>query len=424
MPKIELPVSTARLSLLVTMSARVAAVVFSAATAALVGTFGGQTLLGYYSLVRVLLAIFVLLTSFGTFNAYPYLIRRCSYEPNQVLGTGMSITMIMGLAQVVLWLILTPATVFVFLKEFAEYQVILVGLAAPFYVLHLHLVHFLRSVKKVGLANLAFVSTELTLLVLIAVFAARSSLTNETVVMAVVIAWIAVAAAYLFVVSQSGFSIRPQMNRELVVRTLRYGIKTQASGVFQFLNYRIDQLIIGAFLGATDLGLYSVASKSAELFRFFSRSVSFAVEPILAGHRYEDALVFVRRNRLKIFAANLMFMTFGLFLVPAVLPLVFGDWAVAATPYFYILSIGLIVGGSNGLMGAYNKAIGEPERNTRVMLAGLLAASALNLALVPAIGISGAAWASVFAQVSVTAYFWAQFRWAGIKVSEIPGGPS
>jgi O-antigen/teichoic acid export membrane protein len=312
----------------------------------------------------------------------------------------------------------------VFLKEFEQYQVILVGLAAPFYALHLHIVHFLRSVKKVGLANLAFVSTELALFVLTAVFAAKTSLTNETVVIAVVIAWISVSAAYLLVLSQSGYSIRPKVNRQLIVRNLRYGIKTQASGVFQFLNYRIDQLIIGAFLGATDLGLYSVASKSAELFRFFSRSVSFTVEPILAGHQYENAHIFVRKNRWKIFSANLMFMTFGLLLVPAVLPLVFGDWAVAATPYFYILSIGLIVGGSNGLMGAYNKAIGEPERNTRVMLAGLLAASALNLVLVPAIGISGAAWASVFAQVSVTAYFWAQFRWAGVKVSEIAGRSS
>jgi O-antigen/teichoic acid export membrane protein len=419
MLKSGLPVSTAKLSLMVTMSARVAAVVFGAASAALVGTFGGQTLLGYYSLIRVILAIFVLLTSFGTTNAYPYLIRRCSYEPNRVLANSAVLTFVIGAAQLALWLLLVPIITRIFLKEFEVYQVLIVGLSAPFQLLHLHIVHFLRSVDKVGLANLAFVSMELAILVLIALFAARFEISNETIVAAIVLACLFVPVIYLFVLLRSGYSIRPKMDRRLAATSLRYGIKTQASGLFQVLNYRIDQLIIGGFLGATDLGLYAVASKSAELFRFFSRSVSFAVEPVLASHTYKDAYVFVRRNRWKIFAANLLFMIFGLFLIPAVLPLVFGAWSASATPYFFILSIGLIVGGSNGLMGAYNKAIGEPERNTRVVLVGLCSALGLNLTLVPLMGISGAAWASVFAQLSITVYFWTQFRRTSDKINNV-----
>jgi len=410
MPGTRFRISPTKATLLVTASTKVAAVVFSAGSAALVASLGGQTQLGYFSLFRVILAIFVLMTGFGISDAYPYLIRRISHDAELVLRSGACAFLLIAFVQLGLWSALAFSIQSIFLRDIDINLVLLLGIAAPFQVVHLHLVNFFRSVEKVRLANLVFVSTEVLLFFTIAVFAANAGVTHRSIIIAIVFSWAAVAITYLVVLWRLGYSFLPKADWDIIAESFRYGVKAQASNAFQVLNYRIDQLMVGGFLGAADLGLYAVASKSAELFRFFSRSISFAIEPILAGQRFQDSYSYVRKYRSRVFATNCVLMVIGLLVIPLILPIVFGEWSSSAVPYFYVLSLGLILGGSNGLVGAYNKSVGRPERNARVAMHGLFVAATLNATLVPTLGIVGAAWASVITQAFVTVFFWWQFR--------------
>jgi len=157
MPGTRFRISPTKATLLVTASTKVAAVVFSAGSAALVASLGGQTQLGYFSLFRVILAIFVLMTGFGISDAYPYLIRRISHDAELVLRSGACAFLLIAFVQLGLWSALAFSIQGIFLRDIDINLVLLLGIAAPFQVVRLHLVNFFRSVEKVRLANLVFV---------------------------------------------------------------------------------------------------------------------------------------------------------------------------------------------------------------------------------------------------------------------------
>ena len=47
--------------------------------------------------------------------------------------------------------------------------------------------------------------------------------------------------------------------RRLARRALRFGLQSWGANLLQQINYRFDVLILGAFAGASDVGVYSVA---------------------------------------------------------------------------------------------------------------------------------------------------------------------
>ena len=401
--------SGGRLSLLVTMASKFGIAVMGGVSAAVVATVSGQKALGYFALVRIVPAIFVLLTEFGISNSYPFMIKRAANDAKCVYRSGVFCILIIFVIQICAWGMASPALNRIFFEDFTVGTVVIIGAIAPLQVIHLHATNLLRAVDRVRDANAILFLNEFLLAIFLTYLAIVSRMSNETILASVIFASLIVAIGSVVWLWRAGYKFIPSYNKSILKNSVRYGVKSQVGNAFQVLNYRLDQLLIGGFIGAADLGLYAVASKAAELFKVFSKSIVFVLEPLLAGTEVSESRRVVERNYINVFSINFGFMLFGVFIVPLVIPFFFGDWSESSILPFYILALGVVVGGGNGLIGAYNFSIGEPELNTKVIAIGLATAIISNIGLVPLFGVMGAAWASVITQCVVTVSFGIQF---------------
>lgn len=402
--------SSVRAQVVLTMISKGGAAGLGALAAALIGSVGGAKILGYYALARVIPAIFVLLTELGISNSYPYLVKRRGHSAQTVYSSGIFSAMVIAFLQLLAWFFLSDLIRVNFFADLHYRDVLLIGILAPFQVLLLHATNLQRSIGKIKGANLVFVALELLIVLFALLLVVLDEFNIAHLVVGVVIAHAVVAVAAAWSLSIIGFRFRPLFNRELLSESLRYGIRAQVGNAFQVLNYRLDQLIVGGLLGAEALGPYVIASKAAELFKFFGTSIVFVMEPILAGDSVERAALLVRKNARRVLLVNGAIVGVGVLTVPLVMPIFFGEWATAAAWPFLIISVGMLVSGANGLFGAYNFAIGRPELNTRVIAVGLAVTVSANILLVPWLGVIGAAIAAALMQIVVTVGFRLQFR--------------
>jgi O-antigen/teichoic acid export membrane protein len=172
--------------------------------------------------------------------------------------------------------------------------------------------------------------------------------------------------------------------------------------VFSFLNFRADTYLLQAILlsSAYPLGLYSLATRMAEVVLYVPDSLATVFLPKVAGSSAEDAETMLGRvSRLSILSTIL----FALLLIPAAFALVYlvlpaySPCLVA----FLVLLPGAVSLSLAKVMASYLAGRGRPGLVSFSTMLALILNVACNLVLIPAYGIAGAATASL---ISYTAH--------------------
>jgi len=184
--------------------------------------------------------------------------------------------------------------------------------------------------------------------------------------------------------------------------SLKFGIKGYLGNVIQFLNYRLDMLLVAFFMSVTFVGYYSISVAMAEALWYFPAAVGtviFARTPGLSAEEANKSTPVICRNTLfiTILAALVLFalgkyiisLFFGSAFLPAVQPL----WILL--PGVVALSICKVL--SNEITGR-----GRPMINTVAAAVSLAVNIPLNLLLIPKMGIAGAALASTISYTATT----------------------
>lgn len=402
-------ISTVRFQVIFTMLSKGGAAGFGAVTAALIGSIGGASILGYYALVRVLPSIFVLLTELGISNSYPFLVQRLGYDSRRVYRSGVLAAIAVGIFQLLSWSALAGVIRDRFLADFAYYEVLIVGALAPLQVILLHATNLQRSIGRFKGANSVFVALEAAVILALLPALTQGHISTSYLVHGVIAAHAVIAISVVGYLSVEGYSYRPLFDWEILRRSVGFGARAQIGNAFQVLNYRIDQVMLGAMLGAEVLGPYVIAAKAAELFKFLGTSVVFVLEPVLASDSVDRAASLVKNKSSRLLIANAAIVVMGMISVPFFLRPVFGEWSTAALWPFLIISVGMIISGANGLYAAFNFSAGRPGWNTQVVILGFAVIVAGNLILVPEFGVIGAALAAAAMQAAVTIGFRARF---------------
>ena len=193
-----------------------------------------------------------------------------------------------------------------------------------------------------------------------------------------------------------------------------YGLRAQVGGVVSLLNLRFDFIVLNLLAGPAVLGVYAIASKFAELLKIPALALTYVLYPQFARDGSAKAAASARRLLRK--AALLtaggaipLFLGAG-FVIPAIYG---SDFKPAVGPA-QIIILGLAIEGAAGVMTAYLYGVGRPGLNSLAMGAGLAVTFALDFALIPRWGASGAAVASAAAYVTSTLalgwYFWRMGR--------------
>jgi O-antigen/teichoic acid export membrane protein len=189
-------------------------------------------------------------------------------------------------------------------------------------------------------------------------------------------------------------SLRP--DPALLRRLFRFGLPTMPAEVSLYLLNFIDRLIIVRTLGLAEAGLYSLAVKFAQAVNVLVRGFQLAWPPLAYSIRDDDEARRTYATVVTLFLAGCAFVVTGMWL--------FSRWIVRAlaAPEFFdsYEAIGLISTAVT-LYALYLVLVvilgrtGRTEFNFPAAIGGLVANVALNLALVPPLGIAGAGLALV-----------------------------
>jgi O-antigen/teichoic acid export membrane protein len=194
------------------------------------------------------------------------------------------------------------------------------------------------------------------------------------------------------------------VDRELLRRLMRFGLPTMPAELSLYLLNFVDRIIIVRTVGVAEAGLYSLAIKFAQGVNVLVRGFQLAWPPLAYSIRDDGEARRTYAVVVTLFTAGCAFVVTGMWLL--------SRWIVRAlaTPEFYgsYKAIGLIATAVT-LYALYMVLVvilgrtGRTEFNFPATAAALAANIALNLALVPPLGIVGAGIALVASYLVVLA---------------------
>jgi O-antigen/teichoic acid export membrane protein len=204
----------------------------------------------------------------------------------------------------------------------------------------------------------------------------------------------------LIAVHRRRLSLR--VDRALLRRMLRFGLPTMPAELSLYLLNFVDRIIIVRYVGLAEAGLYSLAVKFAQAVNVLVRGFQLAWPPLAYSIRDDDEARRAYALIVTWFVAGCAFVVAGMWL--------FARWiarALAAPEFFQSYEAVGLISAAVTLYALYMVLVvilgrtGRTEFNFPATIAALVANVALNLVLVPPLGIVGAGLALVASYVVV-----------------------
>lgn len=219
------------------------------------------------------------------------------------------------------------------------------------------------------------------------------SLGHTLDVAAVLASWAvcqAIAGCLLIGASWRAVGVAP-LDFSLLMRSLRFGGRLWPGNLASFLNFRVDQVLMGFISTQATLGIYAVAVNASEPLLYLSSAVASALTPVVARSRPDE-----RDNRTQRAFRSLLIPTAASIVAagtigPFLVPLVFGPaFAGSVGPFLLLLpgTVGYLASRvfSSALLGS-----SAPGLSAIAATTSLIVGIALDLALIPVFGAEGAA---------------------------------
>jgi O-antigen/teichoic acid export membrane protein len=211
--------------------------------------------------------------------------------------------------------------------------------------------------------------------------------------------------------------------REALRSLVDYGARSGVYGLLGFLNYRIDSLVLIAYLGATGFGVYSVAVSAGELLFRIPRAVATATTHRVGASSFADAAA-TTAKAIRTSTAVVAAFALPLFaLAPWLISLLYGPRFDEAAPALRILLPGIVLFVSAGLFSPFFAyQMGRPIIVVYISLLMIAVQTGTGVWLVPIMRLEGAAIAStatyLTSAVFVTWYFCrlTKLRWYDVWI--------
>jgi len=348
-----------------------------------------------------LILVFGLLGSYGhlgILNATTFFQKRSSFAPDDVFSTNMLYCTVNAVVlTLIMWIAKASNT---FLTDYEDWMLALGLLYILLSYLQILLTSFYVGDERIYKSNAYLFYGNLLYLALLFILFALGQL---SVSIAVILNIIMHASSVIFLMVNLRINFKPAINFTLLKAEFKYGIVLYFASLFIFLNYRVDQFMINYSLGKTELGIYSIGVRLAELLFLIPDSVTSALLGRLYNIKIDDASsqksVLIRTTKYT-FYMTLVLLVIGIMLVPLV-PYVYGDDFSRAKEVIVLLFIGIVFASIAKVSYSYFTSKGKPIVHLCVTALTLSTNIVLNLFFIPIWGINGAALAST---ISYTVY--------------------
>jgi O-antigen/teichoic acid export membrane protein len=333
--------------------------------------------------------------SLGLPFAVMYYASRVDPPTRQLLGNSLAYGMVLAVAAVSgAWLFQEPLADALGHGRGGDAW-ILVGALLPITFLDWTTHNQLLGQLRFGLFNVLVVASKVAALVAIVVLVGALDLGVAGGLLATGAASLVIMLGALRAILRAG---APRLDRRLLRKMLRYGRRVQFGSVFQIANARLDVLILQFFQPLSQVGYYVVAQTMAELVLVLGRSFQSSVLPLVARYEGQERQALttassLRHHGILAVGATLANAAIGFLLIvfaygpsfhPALLPM------FIILPGMWFLSTATVVAGD--LRGR-----GRPGMSSALAGGAVAVTLVLDLALIPPLGVPGAAIASLVA---------------------------
>ncbi|MES9830714.1 MAG: oligosaccharide flippase family protein [Candidatus Thiodiazotropha sp. DIVDIV] len=190
-----------------------------------------------------------------------------------------------------------------------------------------------------------------------------------------------------------------------------YGVKVYVFRVINVLDSKIAALIISIALTLSELGIYSVALSISLLLQMgLQVPVSTVILPKLVTMSEKTRVTVVGIVTRSVFFVSIFFLIFTITIGHWLITSIFGNAFSDAYLPMIILIFGRVLKTPLATLNCYFKARGEPEKVTGITLRAAPISIILSITLIPIYGVTGAAVASVIANIVFGYYMISLYR--------------
>ncbi|MBI2574129.1 MAG: polysaccharide biosynthesis C-terminal domain-containing protein, partial [Candidatus Wildermuthbacteria bacterium] len=296
----------------------------------------------------------------------------------------------------------------------------LIGIPWPFVILAVLAIpsavfsHFLGGIflgkKRFDIFSALRVAADTLFLLLVFLFVVFLKRGVQGVALANAIAAFLIAGATCIAVARLNASMFWNVHMAYVKQLFSYGFQSYAAGLLGFINYKIDLLLVNAFLGTLAVGYYALAVNIGEgLWLITSAAALILFARISSDRDIESINAFT-----PVVVRNVLFLTIcaGIFLLIAgewIVPLLYSKDFLPSLIPLYLLLPGIFAMSVSSILANDYAGRGRPSINIYLAGCGLAIKVASTMILIPAFGIYGAAIAtsfsySIFAFISILVY--------------------
>jgi stage V sporulation protein B len=262
-------------------------------------------------------------------------------------------------------------------------------------------------------------------LIAVAALLAGPWATDAGFVVGLALGYAIAAALGVTITGRRGAPLAPRFDGTFARDALAFGIRGQVGNVLQFLGVRLDLLLVPALLDLRAAGIYVVAVRTSDVVGQVATAVASLVFPSVAGQDDVRATRFTESvTRMTLVAVAIPALVIGLAAEP-ILRVLFGDVYGAGTTTLVILLVAMVPLSLTRVLAADLKGRGRPGLVSWASAGSAVATVLLDLALVPTLGLAGAAVASVLAYTIGAVTILALYRTAtGAELGALVPGPA
>jgi O-antigen/teichoic acid export membrane protein len=191
--------------------------------------------------------------------------------------------------------------------------------------------------------------------------------------------------------------------------TLRYGIRDYPGILTEFVNWRLDLMMLVGTASSGALGLYVVALRLADITSTLAGSVGDALLPEVAASTEADKATRVVTRSLRLtLCAHLVILVPLWIAAPYILRFAYGDGFVEVTNVLRLLMFASVVWSSGAIVISGLNGLGHPGLSAIARIAAALVMVVALITLLPRRGIQGAAISSIlgYSVMFLVALFW------------------
>jgi O-antigen/teichoic acid export membrane protein len=371
--------------------------------ARLLGTAGRGEIAAILTVTQMLGWFF----SLGASQAAAFHIARNPSDGGRLITTWLSILLPVSLVAIAVGELLLPTLFDAQSAEALRYAQLFILAIAAYLVLDFMLGVLSGDHDFIALNVLKF-SGPATIAVLYVTFWLTDSFTVETALIANVVATVAVTVATTIrAVARCGLR-RP--SRALGKSTVSYALRAHLGNIGGFMTARLDLMIIPAFLAASAVGLYSVATNVAAIIPTITGTFAIMVLPAAARAGKASVRTVIRSLHVTLAISVAVAIVIGV-LADILIRLVYGGAFGDSATALRILLPGVVIDAMAAVLWSGLLADGYPARAAAGGLAGLLVTIVGLILVLPDGGIEGAALVSTLSYatalvVTVFIYKW------------------